>query len=136
MNRRFDDRKGASNIQVANGHPFWGDCSCGQDLHPLPREGGGRGTVDVYAVHAGLSDVNLANPERRILLFGLGLAAIMMARFYVAAVTPLSADEAYYWLWSKHLAGGYYDHPPAIAFIVRIGTEFFGNTSLGVRFVP
>ena len=23
MNRRFDDRKGASNIQVASGHPFW-----------------------------------------------------------------------------------------------------------------
>ena len=33
----------------------------------------------------------------------------------MAALLPLSADEAYYWLWSKHLAAGYFDHPPAIA---------------------
>ena len=30
----------------------------------------------------------------------------------MAAVLPLSADEAYYWLWSRHLAAGYFDHPP------------------------
>ena len=32
-----------------------------------------------------------------------------------AAYTPLTFDEAYYWTWSKHLAGGYYDHPPMVA---------------------
>ncbi len=45
----------------------------------------------------------------------------------------LSADEAYYWLWSRHLAAGYYDHPPAIAWVVRAGTLIFGATPLGVR---
>ncbi|HWX89070.1 MAG TPA: glycosyltransferase family 39 protein, partial [Rhizomicrobium sp.] len=40
----------------------------------------------------------------------------------------------YYWLWSKHLALGYYDHPPMIAWLIRAGTGLFGDTPLGVRF--
>ncbi|MEY4708778.1 MAG: hypothetical protein RJB58_2501 [Pseudomonadota bacterium] len=58
----------------------------------------------------------------------IGLRAVM------AAVLPLSADEAYYWLWSKRLAFGYYDHPPMIAWLIRAGTSLFGDTVLGVRF--
>src|SRR5262249_19733275 len=64
------------------------------------------------------------------------IVAAILIRGFVAAATPLSYDEAYYWQWSKHLAAGYYDHPPAIAFMIRIGTAIFGDTSLGVRFVP
>jgi hypothetical protein len=41
-----------------------------------------------------------------------------------AAFTDIFHDEAYYWLWSKHLAWGYFDHPPMIAWIIRIGTRF------------
>jgi 4-amino-4-deoxy-L-arabinose transferase-like glycosyltransferase len=62
------------------------------------------------------------------------IAALIALRAVMAAVLPLSADEAYYWLWSKHLAFGYYDHPPMIAWLIRAGTEIFGNTALGVRF--
>ena len=49
----------------------------------------------------------------------------------MAALLPLSADEAYYWLWSKHLAAGYLDHPPAIAWLIRAGTMLFGDTRVG-----
>jgi 4-amino-4-deoxy-L-arabinose transferase-like glycosyltransferase len=63
-----------------------------------------------------------------------GIAILLAARAIMAVVLPLSADEAYYWLWSKHLAAGYYDHPPAIAWLIAAGTHFFGDTSLGVRF--
>ncbi len=51
----------------------------------------------------------------------------------MAAILPLSADEAYYLLWSHHLQAGYFDHPPAIAFLIRAGTLVFGDTPLGVR---
>ncbi|HEY4077430.1 MAG TPA: glycosyltransferase family 39 protein [Rhizomicrobium sp.] len=51
----------------------------------------------------------------------------------MAALLPLSADEAYYWLWSKHLAAGYFDHPPAIAWLIGVGTALLGDTPLGVR---
>lgn len=62
------------------------------------------------------------------------IAALIGLRAIMAAVLPLSADEAYYWLWSKRLAFGYYDHPPMIAWAIRAGTEVFGDTPLGVRF--
>jgi 4-amino-4-deoxy-L-arabinose transferase-like glycosyltransferase len=48
---------------------------------------------------------------------------------------PLAFDEAYYWLWSRHLAGGYYDHPPMVALVIRVGTWVAGDTELGVRLV-
>jgi len=40
---------------------------------------------------------------------------------------PLHPDEAYYWLWSRHLALSYYDHPPLTAYLIRLFTLF--NTS-------
>jgi 4-amino-4-deoxy-L-arabinose transferase-like glycosyltransferase len=35
---------------------------------------------------------------------------------------PLHPDEAYYWLWSRHLNLSYYDHPPLIAYLIRLFT--------------
>jgi 4-amino-4-deoxy-L-arabinose transferase-like glycosyltransferase len=64
----------------------------------------------------------------------LGVGVLILLRGVMAGLLPLSADEAYYWLWSKHLAAGYYDHPPMIAWLIRAGTSLFGNTPLGVRF--
>ncbi|MEY4964837.1 MAG: hypothetical protein RL274_420 [Pseudomonadota bacterium] len=62
------------------------------------------------------------------------IAALILLRAVMAGLLPLSADEAYYWLWSKNLAAGYYDHPPMIAWLIRAGTMLFGDTPLGVRF--
>jgi hypothetical protein len=62
----------------------------------------------------------------------LGLVAL---RLIGAAWTPLTFDEAYYWTWSKHLSFGYYDHPPGVAFIIRLGTLIAGDTEIGVRLV-
>ncbi len=68
--------------------------------------------------------------------FLIAIAALTVLRFVAAALLPLSADEAYYWLWSRHLAAGYYDHPPAIAYVIRLGTLLFGAAAFGVRFGP
>jgi hypothetical protein len=61
------------------------------------------------------------------------ILALVVLRLVAAAWTPLTFDEAYYWMWSKHLAGGYYDHPPAVAYVIRLGTLMAGDTELGVR---
>jgi 4-amino-4-deoxy-L-arabinose transferase-like glycosyltransferase len=67
---------------------------------------------------------------------GLVLVVLLIVlRFVLAATANLSEDEAYYWLWSTHLAAGYYDHPPMIAYWIRAGTALFGDTAFGLRFV-
>ena len=62
------------------------------------------------------------------------VALLLLFRVLLAATADLSEDEAYYWLWSTHLAAGYYDHPPMIAYWIRAGTAVFGQTGFGVRF--
>ncbi len=54
-------------------------------------------------------------------------------RLAVCAWMPVSADEAYYRIWSRALAPGYLDHPPMVAFWIRAGTAIAGDTALGIR---
>ena len=72
---------------------------------------------------------------RSVLNTVLTILALVALRLVAAAFTPITFDEAYYWMWSKHLAGGYYDHPPMVALVIRLGTLIAGDTELGVRLV-
>jgi len=51
-----------------------------------------------------------------------------------ATFTSLFEDEAYYWMYSRDLAWGYFDHPPMVALIIKIGYALFGGT-FGVRII-
>ncbi|WP_299811244.1 glycosyltransferase family 39 protein [Tardiphaga sp.] len=55
-------------------------------------------------------------------------------RLLYAGLFELRTDEAYYWTWSKESVLSFLDHPPMIAWFIRLGTWIFGDTSLGVRF--
>jgi 4-amino-4-deoxy-L-arabinose transferase-like glycosyltransferase len=63
----------------------------------------------------------------------LALAALTLVRLAVAATMPVSPDEAYYRVWSRALADGYFDHPPMVALWIRAGTALAGDTALGIR---
>ena len=75
------------------------------------------------------------NEARLVRNTALTVAALVLLRLVAAAWTPLTFDEAYYWIWSKHLALGYYDHPPGVALVIRLGTMIAGDTEFGVRLV-
>jgi 4-amino-4-deoxy-L-arabinose transferase-like glycosyltransferase len=64
-----------------------------------------------------------------------GITILVLVRLAVAAAVPLTVDEAYYWRWSKHLAAGYFDHPPMVAWVIRLSTLIGGDTQFGVRLV-
>ena len=47
-------------------------------------------------------------------LFWTTLACTLAFRVWLGASLPISGDEAYFVLWGKNPAAGYYDHPPMI----------------------
>ncbi len=62
-----------------------------------------------------------------ILLVALAITSIIYNAFI-----PLHGDEAYYWVWSHHLQGGYYDHAPLLAFMIKV-SNFISESEWGVR---
>jgi hypothetical protein len=64
------------------------------------------------------------------------LLTLLAARlaYLASGRIELSQDEAYQWLWSKHLALSYYSKPPLIAYTQFLGTWLWGDTEFGVRF--
>ena len=76
-----------------------------------------------------------AQEARLVRNTALTVLALVVVRLVAAAWTPITFDEAYYWMWSKHLAGGYYDHPPGVAVVIHLGTMIAGETEFGVRLV-
>ena len=59
-------------------------------------------------------------------------AAAALARGLMMAGLELYADEAYYWLWSRRPALGYFDHPPMVAWLISISTAILPG-EIGVR---
>ncbi|HEY3386468.1 MAG TPA: glycosyltransferase family 39 protein [Saprospiraceae bacterium] len=68
------------------------------------------------------------------LLFILILSAWGCLNIVQALLTEIENDEAYYWMYSRFLDWGYFDHPPMIALFVKAGSFLFKG-ELGVRFV-
>jgi len=61
------------------------------------------------------------------------LSAWFLLNLFQDFFTELTQDEAYYFIYAQNLAWGYYDHPPIIALLIKLGYMIFPN-ELGVRF--
>ena len=64
--------------------------------------------------------------------FLLGCTLWFVLNLLQATLFALDPDEAYYWMYAQHLDWGYFDHPPAIALLIRLGILLLPGT-LGVR---
>ena len=61
--------------------------------------------------------------------------SLLFNLWYIASgLIELSEDEAYQWIWSKHMALSYYSKPLLIACTQWLGTHIWGDTAFGVRF--
>ncbi len=58
--------------------------------------------------------------------------AVLLLRVAVAALWPLTGDEAYHWEWSRNPDWGFYDHPPLHAWTVWLAT-CLGTSEFTVR---
>ncbi len=61
------------------------------------------------------------------------VAGLLLLRLATLAVPDLFPEEAYYWLYARHLDIGYLDHPPMVAWLIGLGTTVFGHGEFGVR---
>jgi dolichol-phosphate mannosyltransferase len=92
----------------------------------------------VFAVAAGLAvtvpgiSYVLGAPSQRTLTLYL-IAYAMALRLVYLGTAELLPEEAYYWNYSRHLDLGYLDHPPMVAWLIRLGTSIFGQSEFGVR---
>jgi 4-amino-4-deoxy-L-arabinose transferase-like glycosyltransferase len=59
------------------------------------------------------------NYQRRVILL---IFCFFILRLFVAFLLELGNDEAYYWTYSKFLKWNYFDHPPMIAYTIRLFT--------------
>ena len=67
--------------------------------------------------------------EKLIWLF---LGGWTLLNILQACTLELHPDEAYYWIYSRLLDWGYYDHPPMVALFIRAGYSLFKN-EFGLR---
>jgi len=92
----------------------------------------------LFAVTAGLAvtmpgnSYALGAPSARTLAFCLIAYAFALRLVYLGAA-ELLPEEAYYWNYSRHLDLSYLDHPPMVAWLIRLGTSIFGFSEFGVR---
>jgi dolichol-phosphate mannosyltransferase len=61
------------------------------------------------------------------------VAGLLLLRLATLAAPDLFPEEAYYWLYARHLDIGYLDHPPMVAWLIDLGTKVFGHGEFGVR---
>ena len=52
------------------------------------------------------------------------LALVFVFKLGLAALLPMSGDEAYFVVWAQHPALGYYDHPPMVAWLLSLMLPF------------
>ncbi|TMQ70346.1 MAG: phospholipid carrier-dependent glycosyltransferase [Candidatus Eisenbacteria bacterium] len=65
--------------------------------------------------------------------FAAATAALLMLRLALAALIPLGDDEGYYWVWSRHPALGYFDHPPFVAWLAGASVQLLGVSRFAMR---
>ncbi len=61
------------------------------------------------------------------------IVAVLRITYTINGGYDLDAEEAQYWLWSKHPDWSYYSKPPLIAYFNGISTHLLGSFSWAVR---
>lgn len=62
------------------------------------------------------------------------IALSLVIKLACLGTNDLLVEEAYYWNYAMHLDFSYLDHPPMVAWLIRISTGLFGTNEWGVRF--
>src|SRR5215213_5599126 len=79
-----------------------------------------------------MTNLDILRKNNNAKLFVGFILAWMLLNFLQSIYTGLYPDEAYYWVYSRQLQWGYFDHPPMVALLVKLG-ELLGHGGLFTR---
>ncbi|GMT42581.1 MAG: hypothetical protein IEMM0002_0992 [bacterium] len=60
-------------------------------------------------------------------------AVVTLFRLLIIGYAGPGDSESYYWTWSRHLDWSYYDHPPMVAYLIRLSTAIGGDGMFWTR---
>lgn len=72
----------------------------------------------------------MSSPDDRRYQWGFYalLAGHLLIWLSLGMMLDLHPDEADHWVWSRFLSWGYYEHPPMVAWVIRLCTTLLGDT--------
>lgn len=66
--------------------------------------------------------------------FFIGFIIIYILRLIISLSMGIMPQDAYYYFYSEHLALSYFDHPPMIAYCIKLFTSIFGSSDIVIKF--
>lgn len=69
--------------------------------------------------------------KHRLLI--IAVTIILLLRLFFIGIMGLMPQDAYYYFYSQHPALSYYDHPPAIAWVLGFFTSVFGEHVYAIK---
>ncbi len=76
----------------------------------------------------------MIQPGKKQLLVIASVAIILLLRVSFFGGMGMMPQDAYYFFYSQHPALSYFDHPPAIAWILRVFTSIPGENAFAIKF--
>lgn len=71
---------------------------------------------------------------REKVLLGVIAYFVLLRLAYAFFAFPIG-DEAYYWMWGRHLSLSYYDHPPLQGWLQGLSYTLFGRSLFALRWM-
>ena len=95
--------------------------------------------MSTAASNAPTTAASADSEQRRSTSLSVPLVLVLVLSFNLVRLAcgfafDLVPQEAYYFLYSQHLALSYFDHPPAIAYLVRLFSSVLGHREIALRF--
>jgi hypothetical protein len=78
------------------------------------------------------SDLGTRLKEPGVQVAGFAFVLVLVKIAVAAQIEP-TTNEAYHWLYTRHPALGYFNHPPMIGWELWLSTTLFGNGFVGLR---
>ena len=79
-----------------------------------------------------MTSAGLFSEKNNYRLLGGFVLIWMFINFLQSFFTGLYPDETYYWVYSRNLQWGYFDHPPLVAVFIKLG-ELLGHNNFFTR---